>query len=129
MKYLKTFNESHGPEFYKVPPEEKTMFGPSFGAKVGQTDFYQLRIEGRPVAEIEVHPNSKLGKPEIMSLYSDIKGRGFGQLLANKILDIYLEDEVFVLSTKGSRKFWLKCGATPVEGEDPYLLHFVNYKK
>ena len=129
MKYLKTFNESHGPEFYKVPPGEKTLFGPSFGAKKGQTDFYQLRIGGKPVTEIEVNPKSKRGKPEIMSLFSDIKGQGLGQLLANKILDIYLEDEVFVLSTKTSRKFWLKCGAIPVEGEDPYLLHFVNYKK
>lgn len=127
MKYLKTFNESvNEPLFYKVPHDEKTMFKPSFGAKRGETNFYQLRIGNKPVAEIEVNPNSIEGKPEIMSLFSDIKGKGWGQILTNKILDIYLKDIVYVLSTKSSKPFWLKCGAIPVEGKDPFLLHFVK---
>ena len=112
--------------FYKVPTGDKTIFGPSFGAKKGETDFYQLIIDGRPVVEIEINPNSKYGKPEIMSAYSYIKGRGLGEYLAKKVLDIYLKDEVFVRCTKDSKKFWKKVGATVVNQSDPYLLHFVK---
>jgi hypothetical protein len=132
MKYLKTF-ESYidtdlisKVEFYKVPNDSKTLFKPSFGAKKGETDFYQLRLEGKPVAEIEVNPNSNYDKPEIMSAFSDIRGKGLGEYLVNKILDIYLQDEVFVRVTKDSKKFWQRCGATVVDKSDPYLLHFIK---
>ena len=132
MKYLKTF-ESYidtdlisEVEFYKVPTGDKTIFKPSFGAKRGETDFYQLRLENKPVVEIEVNPNSKYGKPEIMSAFSDIRGKGLGEYLVNKILDIYLIDEVFVRVTKDSKKFWKRCGATVVDSSDPYLLHFTK---
>jgi len=127
MKYLKTFNESiEEPQFYKVPFGEKTLFEPSFKAKLGETNFYQLRIGGKPVTELEINPNSKRGYPEIMSLFSDIKGQGLGQILTNAVLDIYLKDKVYVLTTKSSRPFWLRCGAIPVVGEDPFLLQFVK---
>jgi len=112
--------------FYKVPEGEKTVFGPSFGAKRGETNFYQLIIDNRPVVEIEINPNSKYGKPEIMSAYSYIKGHGLGEYLAKKVLDIYLKDEVFVRCTKESKKFWQRCGATVVDSSDPYLLHFTK---
>jgi hypothetical protein len=132
MKYLKTF-ESYidtdlisEVEFYKVPNGSKTLFKPSFGAKRGETDFYQLRLENKPVVEIEVNPNSKYGKPEIMSAFSDIRGKGLGEYLVNKVLDIYLQDEVFVRCTKDSKKFWKRCGATVVDSTDPYLLHFIK---
>jgi len=132
MKYLKTF-ESYididlisEVEFYKVPTGDKTIFKPSFSAKRGETDFYQLRLENKPVVEIEVNPNSKYGKPEIMSAFSDIRGKGLGEYLVNKILDIYLIDEVFVRVTKDSKKFWQRCGATVVDKSDPYLLHFIK---
>ena len=132
MKYLKTFesyidtNLISEVEFYKVPSGSKTLFKPSFGAKKGETDFYQLRLEGKPIVEIEVNPNSKYGKPEIMSAFSDIRGKGLGEYLAKKVLDIYLEDEVFVRVTKDSKKFWKRCGATVVDSSDPYLLHFIK---
>ena len=132
MKYLKTF-ESYidsdlisKVEFYKVPTGDKTIFKPSFGAKKGETNFYQLRLEGKPVVEIEVNPNSSYGKPEIMSAFSDIRGKGLGEYLVKKVLDIYLEDEVFVRVTKDSKKFWQRCGATVVDSSDPYLLHFIK---
>lgn len=132
MKYIKTF-ESYideelisQVEFYKVPLGEKTVFKPSFGAKKGETDFYQLRLEGKPIVEIEVNPKSSFGKPEIMSAFSDIRGRGLGEYLAKKVLDIYLEDEVFVRCTKDSKKFWQRCGATVVDPKDTYLLHFIR---
>jgi len=132
MRYLKTF-ESYidnelisNIEFYKVPAGDKTIFKPSFGAERGETNFYQLRLDGKPVVEIEVNPNSNYGKPEIMSAFPDIKGRGLGEYLAKKILDIYLEDEVFVRCTKDSKKFWQRCGATVVDPKDPYLLHFIK---
>jgi len=132
MKYLKTFESYIDTdliseiEFYKVPTGDKTIFKPSFGAKKGETDFYQLRLENKPVVEIEVNPNSKYGKPEIMSAFSDIRGKGLGEYLVNKILDIYLIDEVFVRVTKDSKKFWKRCGATVVDSSDPYLLHFTK---
>jgi hypothetical protein len=132
MKYLKTFESYIDTdliseiEFYKVPTGDKTIFKPSFGAKKGETNFYQLRLENKPVVEIEVNPNSKYGKPEIMSAFSDIRGKGLGEYLVNKILDIYLIDEVFVRVTKDSKKFWKRCGATVVDSSDPYLLHFTK---
>jgi hypothetical protein len=132
MKYLKTFESYIDTdliseiEFYKVTTGDKTIFKPSFGAKKGETDFYQLRLENKPVVEIEVNPNSKYGKPEIMSAFSDIRGKGLGEYLVNKILDIYLIDEVFVRVTKDSKKFWKRCGATVVDSSDPYLLHFTK---
>jgi hypothetical protein len=132
MKYLKTF-ESYidtdlisKVEFYKVPTSDKTIFKPSFGAERGETNFYQLRLDGKPVVEIEVNPNSSYGKPEIMSAFSDIRGKGLGEYLAKKVLDIYLEDEVFVRCTKESKKFWQRCGATAADSKDPYLLHFIK---
>jgi hypothetical protein len=132
MNYLKTF-ESYidtdlisQVEFYKVPLGEKTFFGPSFGAKKGETNFYQLRLDGKPIVEIEINPNSKYGKPEIMSAFSDMRGKGLGEYLAKKVLDIYLKDEVFVRVTKESKKFWKRCGATVVDSSDPYLLHFIK---
>ena len=131
MKYLKAYKifESNNDimskvEFYKVPTGSKTIFKPSFGAKLGETDFYQLLIDGKPQVELEINPNSKYGKPEIMSTYSNIKGKGLGELLVNKILDIYLQDEVFVRVTDASKNFWQKCGATVVDPSDKYLLHF-----
>ena len=45
---------------------------------------------------------------------------------AKKVLDIYLEDEVFVRCTKDSKKFWQRVGATVVDPSDPYLLHFIK---
>jgi hypothetical protein len=132
MRYIKTF-ESYidtelisKVEFYKVPIGDKTIFKPSFGAEKGETNFYQLRLDGKPVVEIEVNPNSNYGKPEIMSAFSEIKGKGLGEYLAKKILDIYLEDEVFVRVTKDSKKFWQRCGATVADPKDPYLLHFIK---
>ena len=112
--------------FYKVPTGVKTVFGPSFGAKKGETNFYQLIIDDRPVVEIEINPKSKYGGPEIMSAFSSIKGRGLGEYLVRKVLDIYLKDEVFVRVTKDSKKFWKRVGATVVDPSDPYLLHFTK---
>ena len=132
MRYIKTF-ESYidnelisNMEFYKVPSGEKTIFKPSFGAKKGETNFYQLRLDGKPIVEIEINPNSKYGKPEIMSAFSDMRGKGLGEYLTKKVLDIYLEDEVFVRCTKDSKKFWQRCGATVADQKDPYLLHFIK---
>ena len=132
MRYIKTF-ESYidtdlisKVEFYKVPSGDKTIFKPSFGAERGETDFYQLRLDGKPVVEIEVNPNSSYGKPEIMSAFSEIRGKGLGEYLAKKVLDIYLQDEVFVRVTKDSKKFWQRCGATVVNPSDKYLLHFIK---
>lgn len=132
MKWIKTYESYKDEElisktdFIKVPTGGKTIFKPSFGAKKGETDFYQLVINGKPEVEIEVNPNSQLGKPEIMSAFSNIKGKGLGEYLAKKALDIYLKDEVFVRVTDGSKKFWKRCGAKVVDKSDPYLLHFVK---
>ena len=130
MKWIKTF-ESYidtelisRTEFYKVPLGEKTVFKPSFGAKKGETDFYQLRLDGKPIVELEINPKSQYGKPEIMSIFSEMRSKGLGEHLANKVLDIYLKDEVLVRCTKESKNFWKRCGATVVDKSDPYLLHF-----
>lgn len=130
MKYIKTF-ESHSDlisnsEFYEVPEGEPTIFEPSFGVKRGNTKFYQLRIDNKPVVEIEVNPKSDYGKPEIMSTYSSIRGKGLGEHLVKMVLNIYLKDEVFVRATKTSKKFWQRCGAEVVNNSDPYLLHFTK---
>lgn len=131
MKYIKTY-ESYNEDlisrvkFIKVPKGGKTMYAPSFGAKEGDTDFYQLLLENEPVAEIEVNPKSEYGKPEIMSAYSNIKGQGLGEYLAKKVLDIYLKDEVFVRVTDNSKKFWTKVGAKVANPKDKYLLHFTK---
>ncbi len=132
MRYIKTYESYIDNDlisksvFYKVPTGEKTIFKPSFGAKKGETDFYQLLIDDKPIVEIEVNPKSSYGKPEIMSIHSDIKSKGLGEHLAKKVLDIYLQDEVFVRVTKDSKKFWQKCGATVVDQSDKYLLHFIK---
>lgn len=131
MKWIKTFESYNSDliskaQFYKVPTGEKTIFKPSFGAKRGETNFYQLLINDKPEVEIEVNPNSSYGKPEIMSAFSQIKGKGLGEHLAKLVLDIYLKDEVFVRVTKDSKKFWQRCGATVVDTSDPYLLHFTK---
>ena len=131
MKWIKTFESYNSDlisksQFYKVPTGEKTIFKPSFGANRGETNFYQLRLDGKPVVEIEVNPNSQYGRPEIMSAFSQIRGEGLGEYLVNKILDIYLKDEVFVRVTKDSKKFWQRCGATIVDPSDTYLLHFTK---
>jgi hypothetical protein len=132
MKWINTFESYIDNEliskaaFVKVPIGSKTIFKPSFGAKKGETDFYQLVIDGKPEVEIEINPNSITGKPEIMSAFSNIISKGLGEYLVKKVLDIYFIDEVFVRVTKYSKKFWQRCGATVVNPSDPYLLHFVK---
>jgi len=131
MKYIKTYESYIDRElidksvFYEVHPGGKTIFKPAYGAKRGETNFYQLLIDDEPVVEIEVNPNSN-GQPEIMSAHSNIKGRGLGEYLVSKVLNIYLEDEVFVRVTDGSKNFWLRCGAKIIDPSDPYLLHFTK---
>jgi len=117
MKYIKTFleNKTLNYKFEKVT--DKTMLKPSFGAKKGTTDFYQIKLDDKPLSEIEVNPNGYNGKPEIMSAFSDIKSQGLGKLMVEKILDIYLKDEVYVKVTKDSRSFWEKMGAKKVEDD------------
>ena len=101
----------------------KTIFKPSFGYKKGETDFYQITINDKPQAEIEVLPKNKFGKPEILSLFVEPKFRqeGLGKILAQKILDIYLMDELYVMTTKESKPFWIKIGA---EEYDKFLCVF-----
>lgn len=113
-------------KFIKVPIGGQTIFKPSFGAKIGETTFYQLVLDGEPVSEIEINPISKNGKPEIMSLYSTIKKRGLGEYLVGKILDIYLKDEVFVRATSRSKRFWKKVGAKVVDPSDLYFMYFTK---
>lgn len=116
MKYIKTFLESKEPD-YKFEKVAKTMLKPSFGAKKGTTDFYQIKSDGKPLAEIEVNPNGYNGKPEIMSAFSDLKSKGLGKLMVEKVLDIYLKDEVYVKVTKDSKPFWEKMGAIQVKDD------------
>lgn len=98
-------------KFIKVT--SKTLFKPSFGHKNGQTDFYQILINDSPIAEIEVKPQTGNGSPEILSLYTDsnYRGMGVGKMLVTKVLETYLVEEMFVLTTKQSRTFWIKMGA------------------
>lgn len=127
MKYIKTFFESISQYKFVKVNDNKTMFKPSFRAKKGTTDFYQILLDDKPVAEIEVKPISKNGKPEIMSAYCDIKGEGLGKMLVQNILDIYLKDEIFVETTTKSRPFWIKMGATIVNNQNnEYLYHFIK---
>ena len=133
MKYIKTY-ESYKPDnelinrtiFKKVPVGGKTIFKPSFGAKRGTTDFYHLILDGEIAVEIEVNPLTSYGGPEIMSAYSNIRGKGLGEYLVNKILDIYLKDKLFVRATKGSKKFWNRVGADVFNPSDKYLLYFTK---
>jgi GNAT superfamily N-acetyltransferase len=121
MKYLKTFLESKSDyEFKKCAG--KSLFNPSFGNKRSDVEFYQILINNNPIAEIEIKPKSIDDKPEILSIHSDIRGKGYGKILVDEILDIYLKDEVFVLTTKTSKPFWIRMGAKQV---DKYLYHFV----
>ena len=94
------------------------MFKPSFGAKRGTTDFYQaFSDDGIRLAEIEVNPLSKLGKPEIMSIYADYEGKGAARFLVEKTLKMYLDDIVYVRVTKESEPFWIHMGATQISGD------------
>jgi len=101
-------------EFRKVTG--KTMFKPSFGGKKGTTDFYQAFIDGQRAGEIEVKPIGINGKPEILSIYSDMREMGVGRFLVEKVLDLYLTDEIYVMTTRESKPFWLKMGAIEVDG-------------
>ena len=94
----------------------RTMFKPSFGGKKGTTDFYQAFVDGERAGEIEVKPVGTNGKPEILSLYTDIRGVGAGRFLVDEVLKIYLKDEVYVMTTPDSKPFWLKMGAVEVDG-------------
>ena len=116
MKYIKTFLESKEPDYRFEKVAGKTMFKPAFGAKKGTTDFYQIKLNDKSLSEIEVNPSGHKGKPEIMSAFSDLKKHGLGQIMVKKILDIYLEDEVYVKVTKDSKSFWEKIGA--IQDED-----------
>ena len=121
MRYLKSYSIFESVSFEKVTDYKKTVFNPSFGGRIGETDFYQVIYDNKPVAEIEVKESSINGKPEILSIFSEKKG--CGSLLVNKILEIYLKDEMFVLTTKKSKPFWIKMGATEVDGD---LYHFTR---
>lgn len=101
------------------------MFKPSFGNKRGETNFHQIVIDNKPVAEIEVKPVNKSGKPEILSTFTDTcyRGNGFGEVLVKNILDIYLKDELYVMTTKESKPFWIKMGAKEFDG------HMCIFKK
>jgi hypothetical protein len=104
---------------------KKTLFKPSFGNKKGQTDFYQVINDNKPVAEIEVKPCGKFDKPEILSAYTEnrMRGKGLGKILVQGVLDIYFKDEIYVMTTKESRPFWIKMGAVIHDG---YLCKFVK---
>ena len=101
-------------EFKKVVG--KTMFRPSFGGKKGTTDFYQAFIDGKRAGEIEVKPVGINNKPEILSLYTDVRDMGVGRYMVRETLNLYLIDEVYVMTTKESKPFWIKMGATEVDG-------------
>ena len=101
--------------------QNKTLFKPSFGNKKGETDFYHVMIDNQIAGEIEIKPINKYGKPEILSAYTTIRGKGVGQLLVEKVLEIYLVDELYVMTTKESKPFWLKIGA---KVENQYLCCF-----
>jgi GNAT superfamily N-acetyltransferase len=96
----------------------KTIFKPSFSYKRGETEFYQIVIDGKPQAEIEVLPVNKLGSPEILSLFVDtrFRGSGIGRILVDKIKEIY-GDIIYVRCTKESKPFWIKMGAEEFKGD------------
>lgn len=102
-------------EFRKITG--KTMFKPAFGAKKGTTNFYQAFDNDIRLAEVEVNPSSKEGKPEIMSIYADYSGRGAARFLVEKVLDTYLQDVVWVRVTKESESFWRHMGAKQLKGD------------
>ena len=96
----------------------KTIFKPSFGYKRGETDFYQIVIDGKPQAEIEVLPINSYGSPEILSLFVEPRYResGLGRILVSKMLEIY-GDNMYVRCTKDSKPFWIKMGAVDFKGD------------
>ena len=96
----------------------KTIFKPSFSYKRGETDFYQIVIEGKPQAEIEVLPVNKMRLPEILSLFVETRFRssGMGRILVDKIKEIY-GSEIYVRCTKESKPFWIKMGAEEFKGD------------
>ena len=96
----------------------KTIFKPSFSYKMGETHFYQIVIEGKPQAEIEILPVNKLGSPEILSLFVETRYRelGLGRILVNKIKEIY-GDIIYVRCTRESKPFWIKMGAEEFKGD------------
>jgi GNAT superfamily N-acetyltransferase len=108
--------------------KSKTMFKPSFGNKKGQTDFYQILIDNKPVAEIEIKPSNKFGKPEILSAFTDdsYRGMGLGKMLVSGVLELYLKDELHVLTTKESKPFWIKMGAHQTDEWDGFMCKFKN---
>jgi hypothetical protein len=96
----------------------KTIFKPSFSYKRGETEFYQIVIEGKPQAEIEVLPINKMGSPEILSLFVETRFRelGLGRILVSKMLEIY-GSNIYVRCTKDSKPFWIKMGAEEFKGD------------
>jgi GNAT superfamily N-acetyltransferase len=96
----------------------KTIFNPSFSYKRGETEFYQIVIDGKPQAEIEVLPVNKLGSPEILSLFVEtrFRGSGIGRILVDKIKEIY-GDIIYVRCTNESKPFWIKMGAEEFKGD------------
>ena len=63
MKYLKLFE--------------------SFSGRISENLQYHID-NNKPIVEIEVNPMSKYGKPEIMSIYSDIRKKGLPLSHQNK---------------------------------------------
>jgi hypothetical protein len=96
----------------------KTIFKPSFSYKRGETEFYQIVIEGKPQAEIEVLPSNSYGSPEILSLFVETRFRelGLGRILVNKIKEIY-GSNIYVRCTRESKPFWIKMGAEEFKGD------------
>lgn len=97
-------------EFKKVTG--KSMFRPSFGAKKGTTEFYQATENGEILGEIEIKPGTT---PEIMSVFSDYRGRGVGRFLVDQIKRT-IGSEIKVRATDESFPFWKKMGFKPTEG-------------
>lgn len=97
-------------EFKKVTG--KSMFRPAFGAKKGTTDFYQASEEGEILGEIEIKPGDV---PEIMSVFSDYRGRGIGKYLVDQTKRMF-NSEIKVRATEESFPFWRKMGFVPTEG-------------
>jgi hypothetical protein len=90
----------------------KTLFKPSFSHKKNETDFYHVIINDEVVGEIEVKSIGKFGKPEILSAYTTIRGKGIGKKLVDVVLDIYHKTDIYVMTTKESKPFWIKLGAS-----------------
>ena len=110
------------------------MFKPSFGNKKGETDFYQIIIDGKVEGEIEVKPKGKFNKPEILSAFTNTsaRGMGIGKVMVDGVLDIYFKDEVYVMTTKESKPFWEKMGAKEfdcINEENSFTSKMTEYKK